>query len=342
MRGLAVLLVLASHASNAGIDLVPPSWIGGLRAAGLGRPGVFLFFVLSSFLLTGQLLARIDGAEPICWRRFAARRLLRIMPAYALTLGILVIFGAMGERPALEHLALVRAEHHFWTIPVEVFFYLTLPVIVLLLGPLRSVALRLAVLGVAATALRWAFPPDFTSEPPRYRPNVAPFLPIFLAGSALAVVGPALIELRDRARRGLLVLASIASFALVLLTPSVWSLVTGEPVEHTRFHLWFDAFAVLWAVVLAAALQPGGWIRAAASWAPLRWLGQISYSVYLLHALVLGYFVDRGAALGLPQAALGPAFLAASCLAGAASYWLVERPFLGVLSARATAPPEAD
>ena len=94
--------------------------------------------------------------------------------------------------------------------------------------------------------------------------------------------------------------------------------------------------------MIAAALQPGGWIRAAASWAPLRWLGKISYSVYLLHALVLGYFVDRGAELGWPHALLGPAFLAASCLAGAASYWLVERPFLGVLSLRATAPTEPD
>ncbi len=79
LRGIAVLLVLASHASNAGHDLLPA-----LDASGLGRSGVFLFFVLSSYLLTSQVLGRLDAGKPIGWGRYALRRLLRVMPAYAL------------------------------------------------------------------------------------------------------------------------------------------------------------------------------------------------------------------------------------------------------------------
>lgn len=340
LRGLAVLLVLASHASNAGLDLAP-----GLHANGLGRPGVFLFFVLSSFLLTGQLLGRVSQREPICWRRFAARRLLRIVPAYALTLGVLVALGVMQAGPALEHLVLLRAEHHFWTIPVEVLFYLTLPVLVLVLGPLRSPLARIGVLAAMAIGLRLAFAPDFTSEPPHYRPNVAPFLPIFLVGSALAVAAPYFSKTSERTQLVLRLVGTLSAVCLVLLTPSIWGALQGvpqgTPIVHTRFHLWFDLFALLWAAVLVGALQPSGWLRAVASWAPFRWLGQISYSVYLLHALVLGYFVERGGTLGLPAGWLGPAFFFATCAVGAASYWLVERPFLGVLSGRGAGPEAA-
>lgn len=342
LRGLAVLLVLASHASVAGLDLLP-----GLKAEGLGRPGVFLFFVLSSFLLTRQLLervdsGRVDSGEAIRWPRFAGRRLLRILPAYMLALGIHVIAGVLEPVPALEHLAMVRSEHHFWTIPVEVLFYLTLPLMVFCLGPLKGAPSRIVVLLVAGIAIRWAFPPDFTSSPPHHRPNVAPFLPIFLVGAAMAVLAPTYLPavtpdpeadseaLQSAARRARLskALGCAAACVIVLLSRPVWSAVTGQDVAHTRFHLWFDQYALLWAFVLAAALQNGGILRAVACWPPLRWLGQISYSVYLFHALVLGYFVDRGAAIGLAPALLGPGFLVASCLVGALSYGLIERPFL--------------
>ena len=341
LRGLAVLFVLASHGSNAGLDLAP-----GLHASGLGLPGVFLFFVLSSFLLTGQLLDRTDRGEPIGWPRFGARRLLRILPAYALALGVHVILGVFGAGIALEHLGMVRAEGHFWTIPVEVLFYLTLPLLVLALRPVASPWGRATVLFLAAAAARWAFPPDFAAKAPEFTPNVAPFLPVFLVGAALAALRPVwgLAALRPHwvgpsdegpnRSRALRWLGSAAAVTILAMTPAIWSGLTGGPVDHRRFHLWFDVFSVLWGCVIVAALQSGGWIRAVASWAPLRWLGQISYSVYLFHALVLGFFVERGAQLGLPRELLGPAFLVATLAVGAASYFLVERPFLQVLRPR--------
>ncbi|MEG3765206.1 acyltransferase family protein [Alteromonas sp. 14N.309.X.WAT.G.H12] len=53
LRGLAALIVVASHASNAGMYFLPF-----LRFEGMGKSGVYLFFLLSSFLLTIPLLEK--------------------------------------------------------------------------------------------------------------------------------------------------------------------------------------------------------------------------------------------------------------------------------------------
>ncbi len=326
LRGIAVLLVLASHASNAGHDLVP-----GLHASGIGRSGVFLFFVLSSYLLTSQALGRLDAGESVGWGRFALRRVLRVLPAYALCLGVYVALGAFAPTVALEHLALVRAEAHFWTIPVEVMFYVLVPVIGLVLARVPGVALRVALVLAIAALARIAFPPDFPAKAPEYRPNVAPFLPIFLIGCALAAGAPRIARVGGRTGRAAMLAGWGAVLVLAAMTPSVWSWASGEPVPHRTFHLWFGTHAVLWGVVLLGCLVPaGGLMRRVVSIWPLRALGWVSYSVYLFHAVVLAY-MDESVVGRVPEALVGPLFLLGAVGVGTVSYWLVERPFLGVL-----------
>ncbi len=326
LRGLAVGLVLASHSSNAGFDIAP-----GFDARGVGRAGVFLFFVLSSYLLTAQCLEAPLPRPASWWGRFGARRLLRILPAYALTLGLYVALGAFTQRVAFQHLCLVRAEAHFWTIPVEALFYLSLPLIGFGLGRIRGTAARLFVLALVGGLVRWVWPPDYPARPPSFRPNVAPFLPVFLVGSALAVLRPWLQTLGGRALRWLDVFGWAALAGVALLTPAVWERLTAAPVHHTRFHLWFDVYGVLFGLVVLATIPPGGGSLARVFCArPLAWLGLVSYSVYLLHALAFSFAQARvGSAVWV-----GPLSMLAAIGAGTLSYALVERPFLGLLRAR--------
>ncbi|MEM6673935.1 MAG: acyltransferase [Planctomycetota bacterium] len=325
LRGLAVLLVLLAHASNAGHHVIPF-----VDARGLGRSGVFLFFVLSSFLLTSQVLVRLDAGRPMEWGRFALRRFLRVMPAYALCIGVLVGLGVFTWPVGLEHLALVRAEAHLWTVPVEVYFYLALPLVGLGLARVPGTAWRVALVVGAAVALRLAIPPDFPARAPDYRPDVRPFLPVFLAGCALAAGIPFL----ERAGAALVAAGGLALAALVAMSPSVWERIVGAPVEHTRFHLWFGTHALLWSAVVAAAwARPEAWLGRAASFAPLRALGRISYSTYLFHAIALAY-AETWLAGRVSDRAIGPAFFAAAIAMGGLGYALVERPLLGLVGSR--------
>ena len=83
LRGLAVLVVMASHWSNAGVDLLPWSM------SGTGKSGVYLFYVLSAYLLTRLMLlrgARTGFGNTRLWGDYALRRVLRIWPLYLVVL----------------------------------------------------------------------------------------------------------------------------------------------------------------------------------------------------------------------------------------------------------------
>ncbi|HEY1090435.1 MAG TPA: acyltransferase family protein, partial [Burkholderiaceae bacterium] len=83
LRGFAALVVVASHASGMGLNLVP-----GLDLTGIGKYGVYLFFVLSAYLLSTQWLTKEQetrlGAKYL--GRYLSRRFLRIYPLYILVL----------------------------------------------------------------------------------------------------------------------------------------------------------------------------------------------------------------------------------------------------------------
>src|SRR4051794_11471208 len=81
LRGVAVFTVFLSHSSGRGLSLAP--W---LNFTGIGHLGVYLFFVLSGFLLGHSLLV----SRPTTWE-FYVRRFLRIFPLYALVLSAVFV-----------------------------------------------------------------------------------------------------------------------------------------------------------------------------------------------------------------------------------------------------------
>src|SRR5947207_6089511 len=137
LRALAIILVVIYHAGIMGFPL--PG-----RVHRWGWIGVDLFFVLSGYLIGGQLLAPLAKDRQPHLGRFFARRALRIMPAYFVVLAIYFLLPSRREYPdmsqplwkfllSVQNVALHggTAFSHAWSLAVEDQFYLALPFILL-------------------------------------------------------------------------------------------------------------------------------------------------------------------------------------------------------------------
>src|SRR5436853_7929291 len=148
LRAVAIIVVVIYHAGLFGFKL--PG-----RVDRWGWIGVDLFFVLSGYLIGGQLLAPLARNQSINLGRFFARRALRIMPAYFVILAIYIFLPSWREYPEMypwwKFLLSVQniglhggtAFSHAWSLAVEDQFYLPLPFILLFVNRWPRAALIL-------------------------------------------------------------------------------------------------------------------------------------------------------------------------------------------------------
>lgn len=329
LRGLAVLVVIGSHLSNTG-------WLPQPGLSGIGKSGVYLFFVLSAYLLAHAMLAKpLAGlADARYWANYALRRVLRIWPLYLVVLllswgltraGVTEWHYQLDTAALWRHLALREGQDVLWSIPVEFTFYLWLPFIVVALTALRGLPggrwWGLALLAGLVVLARWRWP---AAETPTNSVRLGFYLVVFLCGVAAAFVQAEWPALRRWARTwralGWLLLGLLA-----WVTPSLWAVMRGTSFDPELNHRWFTAWGLGWALLLLAVLWGGGILGRFFASAPMRLVGVVSFSAYLWHMPVL-----RAAdALGLR--ALGgwglPVLLAAMLAVAMGSFLLLERPW---------------
>lgn len=332
LRGLAALIVVASHASQQGLFLVP-----GLDLAGIGKSGVYLFFVISAYLLTQQWLEVLAPGRPLQGPlgtkllRYLVRRVARIFPLYSL---VLVLAWWLHPRSLgvpidgtelWRHLALLEGKDLYWSVPVEFKYYLLIPGVAWLLARSGPLGLKAAVLAFLIAVLGWVYPPGVA---PSNSIQLGYYLPVFLCGSlAAAWVARRLLQPLPegpveptRAARHLWDLCALAM--LIASIPAVARLA-WPAVEADFLHRTYLAWGVFWSAVLAAMVagRLPAWQRVCNS-AALRACGRWCFGLYLLHlpALIVARKLPLGETL---QAWAG---LGLSVLVAAAAHRLVERP----------------
>ena len=328
LRGLAVLIVIGSHLSNDG-------WLPLPNLSGTGKSGVYLFFVLSAYLLSSMMLARPPGglSSASYWIDYALRRVLRIWPLYLVVLLLSWILSRAGvpwhykiDTAALvDHLTLRAGQSVLWSIPVEFTFYLWLPLIVLALRAMHGRAgarwSGLALLIVLMLLATWYWPATLA---PVNGVQLGPYLVIFLCGVAAAWIQQEWPQLA-RWRLGWRMLGWVLLACLVLITPSLWALLTGGEFDQGFNSRWFTTFGVGWALLLLAVLWGDGALRRFFACGPMRLLGVVSFSAYLWHMPVLQVADALGARawgwLGLLL------ILVCILLVAMASFLLFERPW---------------
>ncbi len=260
-----------------------------------------LFFVLSGFLITGLLLDA-KGQQGF-FRTFYLRRTLRIFPLYygalaVLTTAVILVFTGnkvlrdsrheliwfwlylhnwlvtmTGKWPNLQSI------DHFWSLSVEEQFYLFWPLLVFVSN--RRFLLRICIgILVSAFALRYAA--LLCGVPP-----VTIYVNTFARMDALAI--GAIIALLIRTSRAVPMLASLARPTAVLSGGLlVVIFVVRRRFDHFDFTTQtygFTLLAVFFSTVLFSAIvRPAHSLSSRVlSWAPLRYLGTISYGAYVFH-----------------------------------------------------------
>ena len=339
LRALAILVVVIYHAALFGFKL--PG-----RVDRFGWIGVDLFFVLSGYLIGGQLLAPLVRDRAIDLRRFFARRVLRIIPAYFVILAVYAFLPSWREYPemsslwkfvlSMQNIGLHggTAFSHAWSLAAEDQFYLLLPLILILVNRwprarfvipcvivLGGIGLRaflawenLTEAGVSFRGFQtWIYYPTWT----RLDPLV------------FGVVLAAIEKFRPQWWRRLI------NFAPWLLLPGltliVYALYLGEgDYLTTAAAIWqFPLIALGMAALLVCAVSPRLILRRVKI-PGAAFIASIAYSAYLVQKLVIYFFTQFCVTHNIVLTSAAALFVVELCVYAVATilFLVVERPFL--------------
>jgi peptidoglycan/LPS O-acetylase OafA/YrhL len=337
LRAVAVLLVVLEHAG-----------VG--RARG-GYVGVDVFFVVSGFLITGILLAEAERRGSVSLTDFYVRRARRILPAAALTLlatdlaarhllnfvrarEVIADSAWAAACGANVHFARIGSDYfasaqppspllHFWTLSVEEQFYLAWPTVVLLVlfGALfrrRTARRKLLTVTVALglASFVWSVESTRSADGAAYFSTFARAWELAL-GAALAVALPRAARIRPAVALAL----GWAGLAAVAAAAVTYSAATPFPGYAAALPAVGTAL-VIFAGARSAPSAPS--VARLLSAAPLRYVGDRSYALYLWHWPVLTIaYLRVGHELG-PEVKL--LLLAGAFVLSILSYALVEDP----------------
>jgi peptidoglycan/LPS O-acetylase OafA/YrhL len=334
LDGLRALAVAAVFLYHARIDWLPGGFLG-----------VDLFFVLSGYLITSLLLVEWEARNRIDLRRFWLRRARRLLPALVVVVLASLALAAIFARQDLAHTRSdavssllyytnwheIAANHsyfnlmgnpsllqHTWSLAIEEQFYIVWPLLLVpclvLVGRKRLPMVVIA--GIAASAaLMWIlYNPGADPSRVYYGTDTRAFL--LLMGILLALVWPWI----ERLRQAVPLLELLGVSALV---GAVLLFLRMHEFNPTLFRGGDLAAAFCFAVLVAAVAHPKTGIGEALGVAPLRWVGERSYGIYLWHwpiiVLIAGVNARPSVGIVVAEAAL---VLAVAAL----SFKYVEQP----------------
>jgi peptidoglycan/LPS O-acetylase OafA/YrhL len=332
VRGVAVCMILATH---LWVPLPTDTvlWhIGPVvdRLMGLSWTGVDLFFILSGYLICGSLLDNRGSGS--YFSVFYGRRTFRILPLYAIMLGLAAATGSLvyplAHLTFTQNFAFSWARHWgpdstgvTWSLAIEEQFYLILPFLVRFSAPRRLPYLFLAAIAVAPitrlSIMAWAdnYYAAYLLMPCRME---GLFMGALLAWAIRDLDARAWLRAHRHWLDGALIALGLGYIFLLFYSPGLktapmWS------VGYT----WCACF---YAVILTRLLLRPNWVAVSRFWRVVCWFGVRAYALYLFH-VPLARVLDSW---GLPVHGLANALLASIGIVAiaAVSWWMVEKPLL--------------
>ena len=343
LRGLSIVLVVIHHTAiriplDKGVlaDWLSPRFLDGLQHNGF--ESVFLFFVISGFLITSNSLARWGTLAAIDAKAFYRRRAARILP------GLLILVAVLSAL-ALAHVPHYTMEHAnqtlpgaigsalglyvnvyqartgwlpagwgvLWSLSIEEVFYLGFPLACLLLGRTRLLVPVLAMLALSIPAVRASIHHDeiWAEE------NTLQGMAAIATGVLAALLVARWPTARASTARWTMALGVVGLLAVYFAGTELWQSLRFEYMLVLTFSAAALVIASRWRVGVGARppMPAFGWLRS---------FGRLSYEIYLTHMFVVWLVVDRFDAAG-GDLRLGAAWYP-PILAGAwALGWIVAR-----------------
>jgi len=340
LRAIAIVVVVIYHTGIYGFALP-------YDVHRFGWVGVDLFFVLSGYLIGGQLLSQLGGRRHVRFGRFYARRALRILPAYLVIVTVYFSLPALREFPTISPLwkFLISVQNiglrggtafsHAWSLAIEDQFYLLLPLALVALNRSRRAAFAApCIIFLGGLLLRGFLAHQLPSESGGVSQRGYQFWIYYPTWTRLdpLVFGVALAAIERYRASWWSALTHCAPWLWApALAAIVLALYMGEgDVLTIRTCVWqlpLIALGMAALLVCALSMRLPFW-RVEVPGAAL--LASVAFSVYLSHKLVIHLIIQFCNRYSLSLTSMWALLLieVAIYLAGACLFFAVERPFL--------------
>ena len=291
LRGMAILLVIASH-TNA------------FNLSGQGGIGVTIFFVLSGFLLAVPFVNNNQMFNLRDLFKFYLRRVKRILPMYYITLVLFIIFSPnfLGDvNSIVKHFLFIQANGHLWSTQQEMCFYLICPIIFYIIYMLiKKFKLTHTIIAIILIVISFLLEKYLTTDIFNLNGNGKQQvfrIFIFLFGISICyfISGEKYIEIKEsRIFIKIINIISIISIFIMIFSAKYYKSMIGimPSIEYVGWE-YPMVFSVLSGIIIIAIISDEtGVISKVFKFEPLISIGRVSYSMYLLHFLLLPFLKE--------------------------------------------------
>jgi peptidoglycan/LPS O-acetylase OafA/YrhL len=348
LRAFAISYVFLFHARI----FAHPKWTE--TAGSFGWTGVDLFFVLSGFLIAGQLFSKIAQGKSILLKEFFLKRVFRIIPAYVTVVLLYFFFPMLRERPVMAplwryltftfNIWLNRSQYntftHSWSLCVEEQFYLLFPALLGLCLYFKAgkksfyIIVALFLVGFAVRAWSWYSLVIPSLNTPKFSDTWAMYIyyPTYTRLDGL-LVGVSLAGIFTFYPKLKLKLDSYSNHLLaggtVLLIAAALSGASDATFVASVF--WLPVIAIGYGAVVAAAVCTSCILYTFKSKFTTN-LATLSYSIYLIHKMMITVAQNIFGQLGIDKNGNLMFIIGIiSSVAGAVLLrYLIEKPFLRI------------